>query len=172
MALEQEKFRRIAVLDFVPKIKHFGVLEGDAVPVHYTLLTLIPGDDFVNVFSETTIAQQKQLGKDVAIFLDHLHALSGTHYDIGLYLPAIPNFFGTWRVGHQKYWEILKQGTKSLQLKPDSISIFESAFRFLNESIEALDFQTGPKVLHNDFHPKNILLNQRSFSGVIDWECS
>jgi thiamine kinase-like enzyme len=35
-----------------------------------------------------------------------------------------------------------------------------------------LDFQTGPKVLHNDFHPKNILLNQRSFSGVIDWECS
>jgi hypothetical protein len=95
MALEQEKFRRIAVLDFVPKIKHFGVLEGDAVPVHYTLLTLIPGDDFVYVFSETTIAQQKQWGKDVAIFLDHLYAPSGTHYDIGLYLPAIPNFFGT-----------------------------------------------------------------------------
>jgi len=35
-----------------------------------------------------------------------------------------------------------------------------------------LDFQTGAKLLHNDFHPKNILLNAQAFSGVIDWECS
>jgi aminoglycoside phosphotransferase (APT) family kinase protein len=35
-----------------------------------------------------------------------------------------------------------------------------------------LDFQTGPKLLHNDFHPKNMLLYQGKFSGVIDWECS
>lgn len=27
-------------------------------------------------------------------------------------------------------------------------------------------------MLHNDFHPRNILLDRGRFSGVIDWECS
>jgi aminoglycoside phosphotransferase (APT) family kinase protein len=172
MEREQAKFRRVAALDFVPRIVHVGVLERKAGPVYYTLLTLFPGDDFVNAHSVTTVAQQRQLGKDVAAFLDNLHATAGTDYDIGLYVPAIPNFTGTWRVGHQKYWELLRQGTRALQLKPDSLKIFESAFRFLDASSEALDFQTGPKLLHNDLHPKNILLHHGSFSGVIDWECS
>ena len=169
---EQERFRRVAALQFVPKIKHMGMLERKTGPLYYTLLTLLPGDDFVNVYSETTGVEQNRLGKDIAAFLDNLYALTGTYYDIGLYIPAIPNFIGTWRVGHQKYWELLKQGTEALKLKPDSIRIFESAFHFLDASIEVLDFQTGPKLLHNDFHPKNILLNHGNFSGVIDWECS
>lgn len=172
MMPEQEKFRRVALLDFVPKIKHVGVLERDAGPLYYTLLTLLPGDDFVNVYAETTLTQQEQLGKDVAIFLDNLHTFTGTHYDIGLYVPAIPGFSGTWRLGHQQYWDILRQGIAALALKPDSIPVFESAFRFLEASVGTLDFQTGPKVLHNDFHPKNILLHHGRFSGVIDWECS
>ncbi len=172
MASEQEKFRRVESLQFVPKIKHVGILERETGPIYYTLLTLLPGDDFVNVYSETTLAQQEQLGKDVAVFLDSLHALTGAHYDIGLYVPAIPNFSGTWRTGHQKYWEILKQGAATLQLMPDSVSVFESAFRFLDASVAALDYQAGPALLHNDFHPKNTLLNRGVFSGVIDWECS
>ncbi len=27
-------------------------------------------------------------------------------------------------------------------------------------------------MLHNDFHPKNIIVRDGEFSGVIDWECS
>ena len=50
--------------------------------------------------------------------------------------------------------------------------LFENAFHFLEAAESALDFQTGPVLLHNDLHPKNILLNQGKFSGVIDWECS
>ena len=169
---EQEKFRRVAALEFVPKIVHVGLLEREAGPVYYTLLTQLPGEDFVTAFSETTLAQQRQLGKDVAAFLDELHAFAGTGYDIGLYLPAIPNHTGTWRAGHQEYWELLKQGTAALPLEPESVRVFESAFRFLDASVDALDFQTGPKLLHNDLHPKNILVDHGSFSGVIDWECS
>jgi len=48
MGREQERFRRIAALPQVPQIKHVGVLERAAGPVYYTLLTLLPGDDFVN----------------------------------------------------------------------------------------------------------------------------
>jgi aminoglycoside phosphotransferase (APT) family kinase protein len=169
---EQERFRRVASLPFVPRIQQVGVLERKAGPLYYTLLTLLPGDDFVNVYSETTLAQQEQLGRDIAVFLDNLHRLTGTYYDIGLYVPAVPNFTGTWRAGHQKYWELLKQGIEASHLQPDSIRICESAFQFLDASIDALDFQTGPRLLHNDFHPKNILLHHGRFSGVIDWECS
>ncbi len=172
MEVEQEKFRRVAALDRVPRIEHVGMLEGEAGPVYYTLLNCLPGDDFVAAHSDTTIAQQRQLGQDVAGFLDELHAFTGTDYDIGLYLPAIPDFTGTWRAGRQKYWEILRQGTRALPLEPESIGVFESAFRFLDASAKALDYQAGPRLLHNDFHPKNILLHQGRFSGVIDWECS
>jgi aminoglycoside phosphotransferase (APT) family kinase protein len=172
MALEQEKFRRVSALNFVPKIIHVGTLERDAGPISYTFLTLLPGDDFVNAYLETTVAQQRQLGKDTAEFLDILQEFTGTHYDIGLYVPALPRFSGTWRDGHQKYWELLKQESEKLHLKPDSIQVIERAFLFLQASIGVLDFQNGPKLLHNDFHPKNMLLYQGKFSGVIDWECS
>ena len=172
MTLEQEKFRRIASLNFVPQIINIGTLQREAGPLYYTLLTLLPGDDFVNIYQETTAAQQKQLGEDIAGFLDTMQELNGPHYDIGLYVPALPRFFGTWRDGHQKYWEHLKQASEKLHLNPVSIQIFERAFRFLQATSEVLDFQTGPIILHNDFHPRNMLLYQGNFSGVIDWECS
>lgn len=172
MALEQEKFKRIAALNFVPKIIHTGILQRETGPIYYTLLTLLPGDDLVNIYPETTEAQQKQLGENVAGFLDDLQELTGTHYDIGLYVAALPCFSGTWREGHQEYWEHLRQESEKLPLKPDSIRVFERAYRFLQASIAVLDFQTGPRLLHNDFHLKNILLHQGKFSGVIDWECS
>jgi aminoglycoside phosphotransferase (APT) family kinase protein len=169
---EQAKFGRVAALRFVPKIMHVGALEREAGPLYYTLLTLLPGEDFVTAYAGTTAAQQEQLGKDVAAFLDELHAFAGTHYDIGLYIPAIPSFAGTWRAGHQAYWEILRRGAQALPLQPDSVGVFERAFRFLEASAAALDVQAGPRVLHNDFHPRNILLDRGRFSGVIDWECS
>ena len=172
MTHEQEKFSRVATLDSVPKIIHTGTLTREAGPLYYTLLTLLPGDDFVNVYPETTEAQQKQLGKDVAHFLDHLQQLTGPHYDIGLYIPVLPGFSGSWREGHQKYWELLKQDSGKLPLTPESVRVFEKAYQFLQTSCGALDYQTGPRLLHNDFHPRNILLQQGIFSGVIDWECS
>jgi aminoglycoside phosphotransferase (APT) family kinase protein len=172
MTLEQEKFRRVATLRFVPRIIHIGTLKREAGPIYYTLLNLLPGDDFVNVYQETTEAQQKQLGEDIAGFLDTLQEINGTHYDIGLYVPALPHFSGTWRDGHQEYWELLKQESARLHLKPDSLQVIERAYRFLQATSAVLDFQTGPKLLHNDFHPRNVLLYQGLFSGVIDWECS
>ncbi|HEX2981223.1 MAG TPA: aminoglycoside phosphotransferase family protein [Anaerolineaceae bacterium] len=172
MTLEQEKFGRVAMLSFVPKMIHIGTHQREAGPIYYTLLTFLPGDDFISVYPQTTQAQQEQLGQDIARFLDTLQECSGTHYDIGLYVPALPQFSGTWREGHQKYWERLIQESQKSSLKPGSIHVFERAYRFLQATGAVLDFQSGPKLLHNDFHPKNILLCQGKFSGVIDWECS
>ena len=172
MSLEQEKFRRIASLNFVPKIVHADSLQGEGGAIHYTLLSLLPGEDLVNAYPETTRAQQIQLGKDIAEFLKNLQEISGTSYDIGLYVPALPHFSGTWREGHAEYWEYLKKESGKLPLRPDSFQVFESAFQFLQATASALDFQAGPVLLHNDFHPQNIILHRGKFSGVIDWECS
>lgn len=172
MAREQEQFRRVAGLRNVPHIRHVGLLERDAGPIHYTLLTLLPGDDLINVYDQTTVAQQERLGGEVAAFLDALHAIRGAHYDIGLYIPAIADYAGTWRAGHGRYWEMLQEGAAGLALQPESRRVFAQAFRFLGDHAAALDPQAGPSLLHNDFHPKNILLHQGRFSGVIDWECS
>ena len=140
MAVEQEKFSRVDSLLYAPKIIHAGVLDRDISPVHYTLLTLLPGDDFVNVYTETSSAQQIQLGKDVAAFLDSLYAFEGTHYDIGHYLPAIPNFSGTWREGREKYWEKLKKETEELQ--------FINNF-FLNSNIDICFMLSICNWIHN-----------------------
>lgn len=172
MSLEQEKFRRIANLNFVPKIVQTGSLQPEAGTLHYTLLTLLPGEDLINAYLETTQTQQIQLGQDIAEFLKNLREISGTSYDIGMYVPVIPNFPGTWREGHLGYWEHLKKESEKLPLRPDSFHVFESAFQFLQATASALDYQAGPVLLHNDFHPQNIILHRGKFSGVIDWECS
>lgn len=172
MTREQENFGRVAALNFVPKILDVGELQSDAGSIYYTILTLLPGDDFVDIYKGTTLEQQQQLSQDVAVFLDRLQGINGTHYDIGLYIPIIPRFSGTWKAGHQRYWEILERESTGLHLQPGNARVFENAFRFLQSNSAVLDYQTGAKLLHNDFHPRNILLDQGKFSGVIDWECS
>ncbi len=172
MNLEQDKFRRVGGLKFIPQILHSGTLEINSSSIYYTILTMLPGDDLVNLFGKTPIKQQEQLGRDVAKFMDALHEITGPQYEIGLYIPIISSFSGTWRDGHQKYWEILEQQSGEVNLRPESNQILNNAFQFLRVSAFALDFQSGAKLLHNDLHPKNILLHQGKFSGVIDWECS
>ncbi|MEE4193694.1 MAG: aminoglycoside phosphotransferase family protein [Anaerolineae bacterium] len=172
MTHEQEKFRRVGVLPFVPKIIHTGMLQQESGPIYYTFLTLMPGDDFVNTYHQTSEMQHKQLGKEAAKFLDGLHEIIGMHYDIGLYIPVLPDFSGSWREGHQQYWEKLFKHSQRIPLSSDSARVFQRSFQYMDASADVLAYQIGPKLLHNDFHPKNILLHQGKFSAVIDWECS
>ncbi|NSW53493.1 MAG: aminoglycoside phosphotransferase family protein [Anaerolineae bacterium] len=172
MTHELGKFKRVAALAFVPRVIHTGTIMRENGPIYYILLNLLAGDDFVNLYQTTTKGQQRELGVNTAEFLDRLHQLEGRKYDIGLYVPALPDFPGSWREGHQHYWDILQQESETIPLSPDHDVVFEAVFRYLRASMDALDFQSGPRLLHNDFHPKNILLHQGKFSGVIDWECS
>lgn len=172
MTVEQIKFQRVSAINMTPKILYTGTLESRSKPIFHIILTMLPGNDFVDGFDEITTTQQEQIGRDVACFLDTIHAYNSSDYDIGLYVPIIAQFSGTWRDGHQRYWEILQQEATQLSLNPESVQIFKKAFHFLQDSSAVLDYQNGPKLLHNDFHPKNTLIHQGRFSGVIDWECS
>lgn len=166
------KYEQVAALDGVPRILFRGALDRDEGVRHYAVLTFLPGDDFVTVFAGTTPAQQTRLGQSVAAFVDQVHGVRGDHYDIGLYVPTVGRWAGTWRAGHQRYWDFLERESQGLALKEASVETFRQAFRYLRASSPALDHQGGPKLLHNDLHPKNILLDRGRFSGVIDWECA
>lgn len=162
MADERDKYRRVENLPRVPGISFEG--EYDCGEVYqYTALSMLPGVDLLTAVSSMTKDEQRKTGKAVAQFLDILHEIRGTSYDIGHYIPVIGNFAGTWREGHKRYWNILEE---SLGGK------MHEAFVFLRENSSALDYSAGPALLHNDFHPKNIIVDSGDLSGVIDWECS
>lgn len=168
----EETYGRVAALNGVPKILHRGVLTREGRDLTYVVLTYLPGEDFVVAYPQTTMFQQAQLGHSTAAFLDCLHAIEGDHYDIGLYVPAVRQWPGTWRAGHHRYWDKLERESRDLGLKDASVAVFDKAFRYLRTNAAVLEEQTGPRLLHNDLHPKNILLNRGQFSGVIDWECA
>lgn len=172
MDAEQERYKRVESLNFVPKIQYVGYLKRENKGLHYILLHMLPGDDFVKSFKELSKDQQIALGKNVSTFMDELHLIKGPSYDIGFYTKAIPNYTGSWKKGHQSYWEILKENIDTIHLHPKSNSLLEYAFTVLHSLANVLSFQSGPVLLHNDLHPKNIISDEGQFSGVIDWECS
>jgi thiamine kinase-like enzyme len=50
--------------------------------------------------------------------------------------------------------------------------MISKAFDYIYANMDSLEYQEGAKLLHNDFHPKNIIVHEGRLSGVIDWECS
>lgn len=171
MQKEQENFKRIEHLCNVPKIEFQGKFKSDN-DYYYTVLNMLPGIDFIDAISSMTIKQQNQLGVTVSIFLNNLHSIAGSQYDIGHYIPLIPEYSGNWKNGHIMYWDYLKENTGKLTLNENTTDIVKQAIQYLYSHVDDLVFQSGPVLLHNDFHPKNIVVDNGDFSGVIDWECS
>ncbi len=169
MTKELDSFRRIAHLQHVPRIVDSGTFESDGT-CQFILVSLLPGDDLIGAQENLCEAESEELGRALAAFLDSLHGISGTSWDIGHYVPLVPQPVQSWRSGHRAYREFLESSLKDLPCaeKP----VYGRAFSLLRELEDSLSFQGGPVLLHNDFHPKNIIVNRGRFSGVIDWECS
>jgi aminoglycoside phosphotransferase (APT) family kinase protein len=171
MGEEQERLRRIEHLPFVPRIV-FCDSAGSQDKTFYEVLDMLPGIDFIDAVSGMTTQQQALLGQAVAAFLDELHSISGPTYDIGHYIPIVAHFSGSWREGHHEYWKYLEQGIDQVEVGGDGRRVIDESFQRLRSLGDALVAQSGPSLLHNDFHPKNILVDNGALSGVIDWECS
>jgi hypothetical protein len=43
------------------------------------------------------------IGKDIYDFVSNLHKIKGETYDVGFYIPTIPNQKTTWKEGHINY---------------------------------------------------------------------
>lgn len=90
METEAEKLQRIKELPGVPKIVRTRTYSSKDEPVYFILATLIPGTDLFYEIDKLTLAQAIEIGDKVSDFLDKLHMIEGSTYDIGHYVPTIP----------------------------------------------------------------------------------
>lgn len=171
MSDQIECFTRISHIDCVPKIINTGTFE-DETNSNYILLTQIPGVEYFTQIQQLNTQENSKLGLTISLFLDKLHLKTGSMYDIGHYIPIIKGFTGTWKDGHVQYWSYLDNNINKTKLSVKSLNILNEAFSYLYANQDSLIYQKGPVLLHNDFHPKNLIINHKAFSGVIDWECS
>ena len=169
---EQNKYIRVNSLPFVSKIHSFGSFTISGHKYYYLLFDYIQGNELWSVTPNLTEKEQYGIGKEISQFLDELHSITNDSYDIGHYIPTIPRWKQTWKEGHIKYVAVLKNNLSKFDLTADSNKTISKAFDYIYQNINSLKYQAGARLLHNDFHPKNILVHKGRLAGVIDWECS
>jgi Ser/Thr protein kinase RdoA (MazF antagonist) len=140
--------------------------------LNYLILDHLAGSDLEVAIGNMSDADQETIGAAVSRFLRSLHRKSSRFYDIGLYVPRIPQFRGSWKEGHRQFWGLLRGDLEGLSLDRGITETVERSFAHMSTIEDCLDGQAGSALLHNDFHPKNIIVADGAFSGVIDWECS
>jgi aminoglycoside phosphotransferase (APT) family kinase protein len=169
---EQNKIDRIKDLKHVPKIVHASDQSSTNDNTFYLILEYIQGRELFTVYHDLTDQNIHEIGVEIADFLSDLHKIKGQTYDIGHYVPIIPGYDKSWRSGHLKYWDYIYKGLINIHLSDDFRELLELGNNYINTNISCLDYENGPTLLHNDFHYKNIIIHNNTFSGVIDWECS
>jgi len=169
---EQNKINRIKDLKHVPKIVHASDQSSVNSKIYYLILEYIQGCELFTSYNDLNDQNIHDIGVEIANFLFDLHNIKGEKYDIGHYVPIIPGYDKSWRSGHEIYWDYIYKGLKNIQLSNSIQEILELSNEYINTNISSLDFESGPSLLHNDFHLKNIIIHNNTFSGVIDWECS
>jgi aminoglycoside phosphotransferase (APT) family kinase protein len=169
---EQKKNYRASSLPFVSKIHSSGSFTVSGQKYHYVLFDYLKGDELWSIAPELTDKEQYDIGKEIAQFLNELHRITDEYYDIGHYIPTIPRWEKTWKEGHLEYAKILKNGLLNTDLGVNSQKTISKAFEYIHANINSLEYQEGAKLLHNDFHLKNIIVYEGMLSGVVDWECS
>ncbi len=169
---EIKKLHIVGAFKGVQRVHFYGNIEVSNKRYFYLILDFFIGVDLYETIPSLTDKQSIKIGKELAETLKRLHQIKGDHYDIGHYIPTIPNFKFSWKKGHLAYIELLYSQITSLNLSMNFQKVIESAFTYMYNHIDSLDYENGPVFLHNDLHPKNIIIRQNQYIGVIDWECS
>lgn len=169
---EQLKLERVQSISYVPKIHASGETRISETKLHYMITDFVIGNELFSEIPKLTSIQQRTIGKEIAEFLNELHQITDTYYDIGHYIPTIPRFNSSWKEGHIAYLSALKRDLSEIEFKQPNQDVIQSAFHYIETNIDCLEYQTGPRLLHNDLHPKNIIVDSGKLTGIIDWECS
>lgn len=169
---EEIKINRIKDLKHVPKIIHASEQSIADGTIYYIILEYLEGCELYSIYNDLNDQNIYDIGVEISNFLFELHSIRGKRYDIGHYTAIILDYDDTWRSGHEKYWSYIYNSLKKMQLESNVHQLLEVSNEYIKNNISSLDFESGPSLLHNDFHYKNIIIHDNVFSGVIDWECS
>ena len=170
--VENCKLARVERLSLASHIVKSGCLFSGEVRYYYIIIEYHPGSDLYATITDLTRGQSLAIGEALARFMIELHTITGSSYDIGHYVPTIPNYQGTWQAGHMAYIKLLETGLAKVEFEDRTREIIQSAINYVYDKLYALEYQTGPRLLHNDLHPKNIIVHNGILAGIIDWECS
>jgi len=170
---EQIKLHNVESVSLAPNVHSSGVLTLSGYTWNYIVIDYIQGYDLWSIAQDLSDEQKVKIGREIASFLNELHLITCETYDIGHYVPAIPRYEGLWKNGQKEYVDILLGDISKMDLNSRSRETIEKAYDYIQTNMDVLDFQKGAKLLHNDFHPKNIIVDEAGkLAGVIDWECS
>lgn len=169
---EIERLQRVQNISHVPLIHSCGKITIKSSDYHYLFLDYIKGTEMYSCLSDLIQDQSRDIGEDISRFILDLQQAKNTSYDIGHYVPILPKWNQSWKDGHLAYLEFIEEGLKGLTLSKRGGEIIKEALDYIKVNAYSLDHMNGPVLLHNDLHPKNIVLYEGKFEGVIDWECS
>jgi len=172
MLVEQIKLPRVQSVLLASHILKSGSFIIEDNTYYYVIIEYIHGCDMYKAIPNLTIEQSTNIGKGISDFISELHSIKGVAYDIGHYVATIPEYKGSWKEGHIKYVDALREGLSKMDFDNNSQSTISLSFNYIYDNINSLKYQSGPRLLHNDLHPKNIIVNEGELVGVIDWECS
>jgi thiamine kinase-like enzyme len=131
----------------------------------------IHGETLLDELQNLTDNETFVIGLEIAQFLNELFLINYDYYDIGHYITTVPRFNKSWKEGHLQYITILKKIFLNWIYRKAGKSVSKT-FDYIDSNIDSLEFQSGTKLLHNDLHTQNIIVNNGRLSGIIDWECS
>lgn len=169
---EQVKLDRVKTVSFVPHIHSSGAFTALGEEYYFLITDYVQGRELFSVLQELTDEQSISIGREIAQFLVELHSITDSSYDIGHYIATIPRYQQLWKDGHIEYIKLLRNGLFEMNTELSCEKTISNAFEYIYANINCLEYQSGAKLLHNDFHPKNIIIHEGRLAGIIDWECS
>ncbi|MCM3399411.1 MULTISPECIES: aminoglycoside phosphotransferase family protein [Oceanobacillus] len=140
-----------AYSDAIPKGIEFDVIEG--TDMAYMILTYLPGKDAEIALKELTNEEQYRIGILAGKELKKLHRLSA------------PTDYPAWNT-------IKKQKSDRYLMELQQIDVDKRIKEMLETYIweNEMLLKGRPNTFqHDDFHPANILIHNRTFSGIIDF---
>ncbi|GEL77700.1 phosphotransferase family protein [Tenuibacillus multivorans] len=151
-----ERQREFAVINkcsklsrFVPKAFEFGEMEGRG----YMLLEFLPGEDGEDALGKLSEEEQYQAGYQAGVELRKLHQIEA---------PENHDWFSVKKAKTERYFNRLTDVTFDESLK-DMLKNYIKRHEHLMKG--------RPSTLqHDDFHPANLLIHQKKFVGIIDFQ--
>ncbi|MGY3778503.1 phosphotransferase family protein [Isobaculum melis] len=149
----QEKYLRKIneETSFVPKVYDAGSFQGKA----YLVLDYMTGSDMEVALPHFPLAKQYALGKSV-----------GACYRVIHQIPVDQEDQYNWKERMLKKYVNLKGRLQAIVGEDlqylNLLSFIESQFDLLENRSVA--------ICHHDLHPRNVLIHQEAFAGLIDWE--
>ncbi|MDQ0225974.1 aminoglycoside phosphotransferase family protein [Metabacillus niabensis] len=151
--IEYETINKLAAFsNYVPKVIEFNRMNhGD---FSYMLLTYLPGDDGETALKALTEQEQLSAGFQAGAELLKLHNLQAPQ--------NYPSWYSVKKRKNDKYLLEFNNLPISSRLK-------ELLTTYITEN-EHIMMERPNTFQHDDFHPSNLLIHQKKFSGIIDFQ--